>query len=117
MMRRMHAYLLVADMQRSVQFYRTLFQAEPVYESEHWTEFNVGDARLGLHTWDHDGAVPAAVGVRVFFEVDDISAEKDRLQRAGVRLRGDIVELEGTGRILAFEDPDGHVLELWEPPR
>ena len=69
--------------------------------SEHWTEFNVGDARLGLHTWNHDGTVPAAVGVRVFFEVDDLSAERDRLHGAGVRLRGDIVELEGTGRILA----------------
>lgn len=117
MMRRLHAFLFVSDMRRSVEFYRTLLRAEPAYESEHWTEFRIGDARLGLHKWTSDGSVPACTGARVFFEVDDLDAERGRLEKAGIRLRGEIVELEGAGRDLEFEDPDGHVLELWEPPR
>lgn len=115
-MRRLHGLVFVTDMARSVSFYRTLLQREPTYQSEHWTEFEVGGARLGLHTWDGQGSSAGAGTVRLFFEVEDIEAEKARLERAGVRLRGQIVDLEGAGRDLLFEDPDGHVLELWQPP-
>ena len=115
-MRRLHGLIFVTDMARSVSFYRTLLRREPAYQSEHWSEFEVGGARLGLHKADGEEAVPGSGSVRLFFEVEDIEAERARLQQAGVPLRGPIAELEGVGRNLLFEDPDGHVLELWQPP-
>lgn len=113
-MRRLHAFLFVTDMRRSLDFYQTVLQAEPAYQSDHWSEFRVGDARLGLHRWGGASA-PPSTGVKLFFEVDDLDVEKRRLEQAGIRIRGDIQELPGVGRDLDFEDPDGHVLQLWQP--
>lgn len=113
-MRRLHAFLFVTDMRRSVEFYRRVLRVEPAYRSESWTEFAVGDARLGLHRWEGASAPPSA-GVKLFFEVEDLDAERQRLAQEGVRLHGEVRVLPGAGRHLDFEDPDGHILQLWEP--
>lgn len=115
-MRQLHAFLFVTDMRRSVDFYKTVLRSQPVYQSDDWSEFRVGQATLGLHRWG-GGAAPASTGVKLFLEVDDLDAEKCRLEAAGVRLRGEIEELPNGGRLLDFEDPDGHVLQLWQPGR
>jgi catechol 2,3-dioxygenase-like lactoylglutathione lyase family enzyme len=62
-----------------------------------------------------DGRTPQPGGWnRIHFIVDDIAAEVERLQSAGVPFRNDIVRGPGGQQIL-LEDPSGNPIELFQP--
>lgn len=62
-----------------------------------------------------DGTRPAPGGWnRIHLIVDDIGAEVERLRRAGVPFRNDIVTGPGGSQIL-LEDPSGNPIELFQP--
>lgn len=64
-----------------------------------------------------DGTKPQPGGWNRFaIEVGDLSAEVEKLRRAGVRFRNEIVTGVGGKQILA-EDPSGNPIELFEPTR
>jgi len=53
----------------------------------------------------------------VTFHIDsDIENFYDVLKKHGVKFLGQIAE-EPIGKVVSFEDPDGHVLSLHEPRR
>jgi glyoxylase I family protein len=53
---------------------------------------------------------------RIVLYVDDLRAEIDRLQQAGVRFRNDVEAGPGGSQIL-IDDPDGNPIELHEAPK
>src|ERR687886_2226328 len=62
-----------------------------------------------------DGRSPEPGGWNRFvLEVDDLSARVAEMKRAGLRFRNDIVVGPG-GKQILLEDPDGNVVELFEP--
>jgi catechol 2,3-dioxygenase-like lactoylglutathione lyase family enzyme len=62
-----------------------------------------------------DGTTPGPGGWnRIHLIVADIAAEVDRLRRAGVPFRNDIVSGPGGQQIL-IEDPSGNTVELFQP--
>jgi catechol 2,3-dioxygenase-like lactoylglutathione lyase family enzyme len=62
-----------------------------------------------------DGRTPEPGGWnRIHFVVEDIAAEIERLQGAGVPFRNEIVSGPGGQQILA-EDPAGNLVELFQP--
>ena len=62
-----------------------------------------------------DGRTPEPGGWnRIHLIVEDIGAEIERLQAAGVKFRNDIVSGPGSQQILA-EDPAGNPIELFQP--
>jgi catechol 2,3-dioxygenase-like lactoylglutathione lyase family enzyme len=62
-----------------------------------------------------DGRKPEPGGWnRIHFIVDDITAEVDRLKKAGVRFRNDVVTGPG-GRQILLDDPSGNPIELFQP--
>ena len=62
-----------------------------------------------------DGTLPGPGGWnRIHLVVDDIAAQVDRLRRAGVPFRNDVVEGPG-GRQILLQDPAGNVVELFQP--
>jgi catechol 2,3-dioxygenase-like lactoylglutathione lyase family enzyme len=64
-----------------------------------------------------DGRQPVAGGWNRFvLEVDDLAARVEVMRAAGVTFRNAIVSGPGGKQILA-EDPDGNVVELFEPRR
>jgi catechol 2,3-dioxygenase-like lactoylglutathione lyase family enzyme len=64
-----------------------------------------------------DGTKPQPGGWNRFaIEVADLGAEVEKLRRAGVRFRNEIVTGVGGKQILA-EDPSGNPIELFEPTR
>jgi catechol 2,3-dioxygenase-like lactoylglutathione lyase family enzyme len=64
-----------------------------------------------------DGRRPEPGGWnRIHFIVDDIAAEVDRLRKAGVRFRNDVVRGPGGSQVL-IEDPSGNPIELFQPLR
>jgi catechol 2,3-dioxygenase-like lactoylglutathione lyase family enzyme len=62
-----------------------------------------------------DGAVPAPGGWNRFvLPVDDIDATVAALRERGVRFRNEVVTGPG-GRQILVEDPDGNVVEVFQP--
>ncbi len=62
-----------------------------------------------------DGQTPRPGGWnRIHFMVEDIAAEVQRLQAAGVTFRNDMVSGPG-GRQILLEDPAGNPIELFQP--
>ena len=62
-----------------------------------------------------DGRQPEPGGWnRLHFVVDDIDAEVERLQGAGVSFRNDIVSGPG-GRQILVDDPSGNPVEIFQP--
>lgn len=62
-----------------------------------------------------DGRRPGAGGWnRIHLIVADIDSEIDRLRRAGVTFRSDVVTGPGGSQIV-FDDPSGNPIELFQP--
>jgi catechol 2,3-dioxygenase-like lactoylglutathione lyase family enzyme len=62
-----------------------------------------------------DGRTPQPGGWnRIHFIVDDITVEVERLRRAGVTFRNEIVSGPG-GRQIVLDDPAGNPIELFQP--
>jgi predicted enzyme related to lactoylglutathione lyase len=116
---------MVDDVQSAVDFYTTQFgftlntAALPAF-----ADVTRGNLRLLLAGPASsagrpmpDGSKPEPGGWnRLHFIVDDITAEVDRLTKAGVRFRNDIVTGPG-GRQILLDDPSGNPIELFQPAR
>jgi catechol 2,3-dioxygenase-like lactoylglutathione lyase family enzyme len=64
-----------------------------------------------------DGRRPGPGGWnRIHLIVDDIAVEVDRLRKAGVRFRSDIITGPGGSQIV-LDDPSGNPVELFQPRR
>ncbi|MGO4838879.1 VOC family protein [Rhizobiaceae sp. 2RAB30] len=62
-----------------------------------------------------DGETPAPGGWnRIHLIVEDLQAEVERLRKAGVEFRNDIVRGPGGAQILLV-DPSGNMVELFQP--
>ena len=107
---RIYTFLLTADLAAAEAWYTKLFgrgpDNRPMATLVQW-EFDQGG--VGLSTDDEI----AGRGV-MFLIVDDVAAERRRLQRLGIVLGDDI---EGDYSTLAqVRDPDGNLLTLATPP-
>ena len=114
---------MVDDVQSAIDFYTTHFgftlntSAPPAF-----ADVTRGNLRLLLAGPASsagrpmpDGRTPEPGGWnRIHFIVDDITAEVDRLRKAGVRFRNDIVTGPG-GRQILLDDPSGNPVELFQP--
>jgi catechol 2,3-dioxygenase-like lactoylglutathione lyase family enzyme len=61
-----------------------------------------------------DDAAAAAGRNRIHLVVDDLDAEIDRLRGASLSFRSDVVAGPG-GRQILLADPDGNLIELFQP--
>lgn len=98
------------NMDRSVVFYRDVLGLTPGYHSPHWTDFMLGDKKLGLHTPFYEGEGPAVIPFKnaiIGVKTEDIRALRAALEAAGDHVRGDYHDTPG-GVILDFVDPDGN---------
>jgi catechol 2,3-dioxygenase-like lactoylglutathione lyase family enzyme len=94
----------VTDMERSIEFYRSL-GFTPLHESAHWSELGAGDgARLALHLADGSGLELALTSTDALESV--AAAHADDLARG--------IADEAFGRSLVLRDPDGLRLQVNE---
>jgi catechol 2,3-dioxygenase-like lactoylglutathione lyase family enzyme len=116
---------IVNDVDEAIPFYtRQLGFTLEMHPAPPFAMLSRGDLRLVLSAPNAmggggqsmpDGTKPKPGGWNRFaIEVPDLAAEVERLRRAGVRFRNEIVTGVG-GKQILVEDPSGNPIELFEP--
>jgi catechol 2,3-dioxygenase-like lactoylglutathione lyase family enzyme len=102
-MRLTYAIKYVADMERTIAFYRDKLGLELKFQSPFWTEFATGDTVLALHPASDD---KPAGSVELGFAVDDLGEFYARRDQLGVEFTREPEEVHGI-HIAAIRDSDG----------
>jgi catechol 2,3-dioxygenase-like lactoylglutathione lyase family enzyme len=126
--RRAGAILAVADVGRSVAFYRDRvgFDVEALYDDPPYATLALAGARLSLAEQGHPAedrpgvemtapADPARANVVLVVEVDDARAAHARLADEGVRFLAEPYEPPWGGCRFFCVDPDGYLVEFEQP--
>jgi catechol 2,3-dioxygenase-like lactoylglutathione lyase family enzyme len=126
--RRAGAILAVADVGRSVAFYRDRlgFEVEAEYDDPPYATLALAGTRLSFAEQGHaaedrpgvDLAAPvdtSRANVVLVVEVDDARAEHARLSEAGVRFLAEPYEPPWGGCRFFCVDPDGYLVEIEQP--
>ncbi|MGH9009348.1 MAG: VOC family protein [Acidimicrobiia bacterium] len=114
---------MVHDVAAAIDFYTTHFgftvrtSALPAF-----ADVTRGNLRLLLSGHQSSAGRPMADGEepkpggwnRIHFVTDDLAADVERLQSAGVQFRNPMVTGPGGSQILA-QDPAGNLIELFQP--
>lgn len=121
-----HVHLKVADLQRSLAFYRDLlgFQLTTMYgDQAAFLSAGGYHHHIGLNTWNSKNAPPAApYGVGLYHTAiryparRDLAFILDRLRKTGYPLSG--ASDHGVSEALYLQDPDNNGVELyWDRPQ
>lgn len=121
-----HVHLKVADLQRSIAFYRGVLglELQQMYgEDAAFLSYGGYHHHIGLNVWQSRNGSPPAPGTTGLFHVAilyptrrDLAAAYKRLSDAGVALTG--AADHGVSEALYLNDPDHNGLELyWDRPR
>jgi glyoxylase I family protein len=116
---------LVGDVERSIAFYtkalgfkleQSMAPAFARVSSNDLTLWLAGPKSSAARAMP-DGRTPGPGGWNRFVvEVDDLVSRVAEMKRAGLRFRNEVVVGPG-GKQVLLEDPDGNVVELFEPAR
>jgi glyoxylase I family protein len=116
---------LVGDVERSIAFYtkalgfkleQSMAPAFARVSSNDLTLWLAGTKSSAARAMP-DGRTPGPGGWNRFVvEVDDLVSRVAEMKRAGLRFRNEVVVGPG-GKQVLLEDPDGNVVELFEPAR
>jgi len=121
-----HVHLKVADLDRSLEFYRGVLGFElqqRIGDDAAFISAGGYHHHIGLNTWHSKGGSPPPPGTTGLFHLairyPTRAALADallRLQRAGIGLSG--ASDHGVSEALYLDDPDGNGVELyWDRPR
>lgn len=121
-----HVHLKVANLERSLEFYRDLlgFEVSMMYgDQAAFISAGGYHHHIGLNTWHSKGAPPASKeGVGLYHTAILYPTKKDlavifnRIRKAGYPMTG--ASDHGVSEALYLEDPDGNGVELyWDRPK
>ncbi|MET0266122.1 MAG: VOC family protein [Duganella sp.] len=100
----------VADLAAAKDWYARAFETAPYFDQPFYVGFEVGGFELGLIPADKFKAAKA--GAMVYWGVDDIEAETDRLLALGASVAGAIEDVGENIRTVELADPFGNLLCL-----
>ena len=106
-----------SELERSVRFYRDVLGVPFLFDvpGQSMAFFQSGDIRLYLGVPESEAF---ASKVTLYFSVDDLGAERERLVKEGVTFLDEphVVHRDDQGELWMtfFRDPDGHNLALTE---
>jgi catechol 2,3-dioxygenase-like lactoylglutathione lyase family enzyme len=109
-----HVMLRVADIERSVAFYRDAVGLEVIAAAEAFAFLDAGTIRLALNRSDDAGATDSLT--EIVLEVDDIEPAYREMSERGVPFAVAPREVTRAGdrslHAAHFRDPDGHLWSL-----
>lgn len=114
--------LLVSDPKNSLRFYRELLGLELLKDSGGYVELASGALRLALFPRDElekllGLQMPAAGGALVLsFEVEELDERFESIVERGAEPVRAPAEAPWGKRVGFVRDPDGNLVELYEPP-
>ena len=107
-------WIYVSDFEKSIRFYQYIgFSIKFIEKGGAWAEFDLGETSFAVLQRPAEKGKIQPAKTRIMFEVDNIEEMRKHLISLGVKLIGGIRE-EPYGKLLTFEDPDGHWLEFFE---
>ena len=101
--------LLVADLERSLAFYRDRLGFEVAYSFEGFVQLEVEGGKLGLASTDEPVA-PASTAIWVY--TDDVDALFAELTEGGAPVVAPPADQPWGERLASVADPDGYVVHL-----
>jgi predicted enzyme related to lactoylglutathione lyase len=102
----------VADMDRSVAFYRDTFGCTFETQTPFWSSFELAGTRIGLHPAFSNSGSATGGGWILGVEVDDLRAFKQSLVGRGTAV-GEYHDVPG-GVVLDFSDLDSNRLQAMQ---
>jgi predicted enzyme related to lactoylglutathione lyase len=94
----------VADMDRAVKFYRDTIGFPLKFQSPGWSEFELGETKLGLHPASDKNA-PGKIEMGL--NVADLSKFYDEMKAKGVKFPMPPKKQDFGGMLAQFEDSEG----------
>jgi lactoylglutathione lyase len=117
-----YVVLVVADLDRAVQFYADVLGLPLGHRSGPYAQFATGVTRVALYERDAMASTlgvetlrapaPDAPGFELGFKVDDVDAAYAGLVAAGAEPAAPPVDRPWGQRTAYVRDPDGHLIEL-----
>jgi predicted enzyme related to lactoylglutathione lyase len=108
-----HIWLYVKDTQASIKFYRDALGFKVVEMFPDGALLNAGGMLIGIHREEGERKSRPG-GTSIILHTKHIERSFEMLRQRGVEFLRNI-ESEPYGRIATFKDPDGYLLELWQP--
>ena len=111
------------DIEDSRRFYKEVIGLKSINEEEEndgIAHFDVGNIRLTLKEMPQakgDAQKSITSGQLVFVVENAIDQVCADLQKRGVKFRSKKISEDSSGKTAWFNDPDGNVIYLWQPPR
>ncbi len=101
----------VPDLERAKDWYTEALGIKPYVDEPYYVGFNVGGYELAL---DPKGTVaqPEGSGVMVYWGVDNIEEELDRLLRIGAKPHKPVENVGGDIKVASVLDPYGNLIGL-----
>ena len=84
-------------------------------DGERWFQYGIGNTNVSLACLEE--AAPAASGLVMVFEVDDLDGAQERITAAGGQVLG-MRDMGSHGAVLSLRDPEGNIVQLFRraPP-
>jgi catechol 2,3-dioxygenase-like lactoylglutathione lyase family enzyme len=109
----------VKDLKTARAWYEKILGAKLYFELAEagWCEMTtpVKNALIGLSQVAPGETFESNGGSALSFGVTDMQKSKEWLTKNKVTLKGDVIEIPQTVKLLYFQDPDGNTLMLYEP--
>jgi catechol 2,3-dioxygenase-like lactoylglutathione lyase family enzyme len=112
-----HLAILVSDLRKTLDFYKTVFNMEVMYEEKTWAQVRTpGTNDIIVFEVSTKKDVGESGGILHFgFRLRDpqkIKAVIDRIKKAGGAIREQGEFVPGSPYVF-FKDPDGYEIEIW----
>jgi len=103
------------NLERAVEFYRDVLGLDLLLQTEEWAEFDIGGQRFAVQQLKPSEPFHAVNPAVVSLQARPIENTIETLKNKGVRFIQELQTLP-YGKMATFEDPDGNLLGLYEPP-
>lgn len=102
--------LMQNDLEKAVEFYKTLGFSLKFHIKEKWAEFTIDQVKLGLCPTEHP-AFERHSGI--VLEVDDLNEIKEELKKNGIEFLAEPLEAVH-GVMASIKDPGGNIMDIYQ---
>ncbi|MDP6779454.1 MAG: VOC family protein [Candidatus Latescibacteria bacterium] len=114
-----HCCLVTKDVKRLCEFYKLVFQSDREC-GDRYVEFDLEQGILAIASIELENSLAPGLfdggenrGMVIQFQVEDVEAEFERLEKIGVDWVKPLTTQPWGSRSAWFKDPDGNVIDLF----